>query len=96
VRRSWQDLLSSGELFVVAAVLAAGAIGEILYAVIPGTDRIWSVIAGASCLLTLVGNTVAYVSIDSQHLENAVAMSWIFFIPTVIACASGIYVSAGK
>lgn len=55
-------VLISGGLFIVSAVMAAGAIGELFVADLPNSERNYRIAAGGSCLLLCVGNTVAYVA----------------------------------
>lgn len=55
-------LLIQGGLFIVSAVMAAGAIGELFVADLPEQERNYRVAAGGFCLLLCVGNTAAYVA----------------------------------
>ena len=55
-------LLIQGGLFIVSAVMAAGAIGELFVADLPERERNYRVAAGGFCLLLCVGNTAAYVA----------------------------------
>jgi hypothetical protein len=59
---SLNDLLGEGGLFIISAVMAAGALGELFVAVLPERERNYQVAAGGSCLLLCVGNTAAYVA----------------------------------
>jgi hypothetical protein len=55
-------LLIEGGLFIVSAVMAAGAIGELFVADLPDGERNYRVAAGGFCLLLCVGNTAAYIA----------------------------------
>jgi hypothetical protein len=55
-------LLIQGGLFIVSAVMAAGAIGELFVADLPDRERNYRVAAGGFCLLLCVGNTAAYIA----------------------------------
>jgi hypothetical protein len=56
---SFNLLLIEGGLFIVSAVMAAGAIGELFVADLPDGERNYRVAAGGFCLLLCVGNTAA-------------------------------------
>lgn len=55
-------LLIQGGLFIISAVMAAGAIGELFVADLPDRERNYRIAAGGFCLLLCVGNTIAYVA----------------------------------
>lgn len=55
-------VLIHGGLFIVSAVMAAGAIGELFVADLPDRERNYRISAGGFCLLLCVGNTAAYVA----------------------------------
>lgn len=59
---SFTHLLDQGELFIISAVIAAGAMGELLVARIPDRERNFGILAGGSCFLLCVGNTIAYTT----------------------------------
>lgn len=59
---SLNSLLIQGGLFIVSAVMAAGAIGELFVAELPERERNYRVAAGGFCLLLCVGNTAAYIA----------------------------------
>jgi hypothetical protein len=59
---SFNLLLIQGGLFIISAVMAAGAIGELFVADLPERERNYRVAAGGFCLLLCVGNTIAYVA----------------------------------
>jgi hypothetical protein len=62
---SLNSLLVQGGLFIVSAVMAAGAIGELFVAELPERERNYRVAAGGFCLLLCVGNTAAYIASDT-------------------------------
>lgn len=79
------ELLKNGDLFIVSAVLAAGAIGELLAAASRGMSFFLSIISGFFCLMTFAGDTIAYVVAGSgSPAEVATASLW-FFPVTLLA-----------
>jgi hypothetical protein len=58
----FNDVLGQGELLIVAAVIAAGAMGELFIAKISDKERNYSIVACGFCLLFCIGNTLAYAS----------------------------------
>lgn len=75
-------LLIQGGLFIISAVMAAGAIGELFVADIPNRERNYRIAAGGSCLLLCVSNTAAYIASATsvaclaaeQRTVNAIAV----------------------
>lgn len=57
---SFSHTLFQGELFVISAVIAAGAIGELFVANLPDRERIYKIAGGGFCFLFCVGNAFAY------------------------------------
>jgi len=55
-------VLIQGGLFIVSAVMSAGAIGELFVADLPSRERNYRIAAGGSCLLLCIGNTLAYAA----------------------------------
>jgi hypothetical protein len=58
---SIDELLMNGELFIVSAVLSAGALGELLAAASKGMGYFVAVLTGFFCLATFAANTIAFV-----------------------------------
>jgi hypothetical protein len=76
---SIDELLKSGELFIVSAVLSAGAIGELLAAASRGMSFYLAVISGFFCLAAFAGDTIAYVVAENAPpAEITVASLWFF------------------
>lgn len=57
---SFSHTLSQGELFVVSAVIAAGAIGELFVANLPKRESNYKIAGGGFCFLLCMGNAFAY------------------------------------
>jgi len=55
-------VLVQGGLFIVSAVMAAGAIGELFMAKLPDNEHNFRIIVGGGCLLFCLGNAIAYVA----------------------------------
>jgi hypothetical protein len=53
-------LLAQGDLFLIAAILAAGAIGEIVFAPLSDNERNYGIAAIGFSLVLCLGNTAAY------------------------------------
>jgi hypothetical protein len=73
------QLLQGGDLFIVAAVLAAGALGELLAAASKGMNFYAAIIAGFFCLAAFAGDTIAFLVAGSAPAsEVATASLWFF------------------
>ena len=83
---SMEELLKNGDLFIVSAVLAAGALGELLAAASRGAMNFYfAIFSGFSCLATFAGDTIAYVvASTASPAEVATASLW-FFPLTLLA-----------
>jgi hypothetical protein len=81
------ELLKNGDLFIVSAVLSAGAIGELLAAASRGMSFYLAVIAGFFCLVTFAGDTIAYVVAGNAQPGEVVTASLWFFPLTLLASA---------
>lgn len=79
------NVLKNGDLFIVSAVLAAGAIGELLAATTRGLSSFVAVIAGFFCLATFAGDTIAYVVVGSASASEIATASYWFFPITLVA-----------
>lgn len=79
------ELLKNGDLFIVSAVLAAGAIGELLAAASRGMSFYLAVISGFFCLITFAGDTIAYVVAGSAPPAEVTTASLWFFPVTLLA-----------
>ncbi|WP_396910910.1 hypothetical protein [Mycolicibacterium sp.] len=81
-------VLGNGELFIVGAVIAGSAIGELVAAFVeqdfsskPTTFKVFAIVAGVGTLLLLLANTAGYmVESDPQTVRDA---SVGFFITTL-------------
>ena len=81
------QLLKTGELFVAAAVLSAGAIGELIAAAARGANFYLAVITGFFCLAAFAGDTIAFVVADSAPPAEVAVVSLWFFPLTALASA---------
>jgi hypothetical protein len=73
------QLLQNGDLFIVSAVLSAGAIGELIAAAARGANFYLAVITGFFCLAAFAGDTIAYlVAASATPSEVATASLWFF------------------
>jgi hypothetical protein len=89
------SILQSGELFIVSAVLSAGALGELL-ATVSRRVSLVTIVAGFFCLTCFAGNTIAYVTADAAAISEIVAVSLWFFPPTLVASGVCIGVAASR
>lgn len=79
------NVLKNGDLFIVSAVLAAGALGELLAAASRGLSFFAAVVAGFFCLVTFAGDTIAYLVAGSASTSEIVIASLWFFPITLLA-----------
>jgi hypothetical protein len=79
------EVLGGGELFVVSAVLAAGAMGELFAATFNTKASLLVIWAGFFCLLCFAGNTMAFMQVGSAPHSAVVDVSAWFFPPTLLA-----------
>ncbi|MBV1851879.1 hypothetical protein [Catellatospora tritici] len=78
-------VLGTGELFVVAAVLAAGAMGDWVASAFKGNPGVKSIFAVFFCLAGFAGNTMAYMQVSNARPSLVVALSTCFFLPSLLA-----------
>jgi hypothetical protein len=93
------EVLSKGELFIVSAVTAAGAMGELFAGAFENSTRLLIILAGFTTLMTFAGNTVAYVAISiSSHLTHSTVMHWslAFYLVTLLASGFSIGMAVGR
>jgi hypothetical protein len=65
-------LLAQGDLFLIAAILAAGAIGEVVFTPLSDMERIYGIAAIGFSLVLCLGNTTAYAfTTITAACENA-------------------------
>lgn len=86
---SLTEVLKGGDLFVISAVVAAGALGELLAVAFAGgfgeTPRVLPVLAGCWTFLAFVGNTIAYTAVSVSSPATVVNWSLVFFPLTILA-----------
>jgi len=78
------SVLASGDLFIVSAVISAGALGELIAAGTKEAELV-VIIAGFFCLAAFAGNTLAFVFAGNAKPSEIVAISLWFFPATLIA-----------
>jgi hypothetical protein len=89
--------LGSGELFIVSAVMAAAAVGELFVASMPKSAKIWQVIGGWSCVACCVGNVILYVVVNSGTSPvKIVDFSIWFFVGALLSSALCVGLAAGR
>ena len=91
---SIDDVLKHGDLFVVSAVLAAGALGELLAAVSRGPRFYLVVLAGFFGLLTFGADTFAYMAATTARADEVAVISIWLFALTLLASASCVWTAA--
>jgi hypothetical protein len=90
-------VLEGGELFVISAVLSAGAVGELLAAVYRGERSLTVIFSGFGCVAMLAGNTMGYMLVGGgSSPDMVVAVSAFLFPPTLLASALSIGTAAGR
>lgn len=83
----FSTVLNGGDLFIVSAVLSAGALGELLASTGEKSDFI-VIISGFFCLACFAGNTLAFVFASNARTSEIVILSLWFFPATLLASAS--------
>jgi hypothetical protein len=79
------ELLVGGELYVVSAVLAGGALGELIGAAYRRERSLVVVLAGFGCFATFAGNVMGYMVVGTSNPEMIVSVSEWLFLLTLIA-----------
>lgn len=94
------QVLGHGELFIVGAVIAGGAVGELVAAFLaqdfsakPTGFKVSAILAGFGALLGVFANTAGYM-VDSDPLTVRDASEW-FFVLTLVPCGAIIGMVAG-
>jgi hypothetical protein len=83
---SIDSILKNGDLFIISAVLSAGALGELLAAgSLSGGLAV--ILSGFFCLACFAGNTIAYVTAGGATASQIAVVSIWFFPPTLIVSA---------
>jgi hypothetical protein len=81
---SLDGILKGGDLFIISAVLSAGALGELL-AVGRSGEEMLCIVGGFFCLVCFAGNTIAYVVSGNAAASEVATASLVFFPPTLLA-----------
>jgi hypothetical protein len=89
-------LLSKGEQFVIAAVVAVGAAGEIIAASVPEDEKTSAMLAAGGALLLFVGDLLAYVGVDTASSPAVFILSIILVPLTVVISGYCIGKAAGR
>jgi hypothetical protein len=87
-------ILEGGELFVVAAALAAGAGGELIGAAYRGERSLTVILAGFACTAMLTANVMGYMLVAGSVPHIVVTLSLWAFVITLIASGVAIGTAA--
>lgn len=90
------EVVGDGELFIVSAVIAAAAMGELFSNGFRENLRWLTVLAGFWTLLAFAANTMAYMSVPSAPQQTVVRLSTIFFLVTLPASGLSVGMAADK
>ncbi|MGH3784886.1 MAG: hypothetical protein ACRDRO_30815 [Pseudonocardiaceae bacterium] len=106
-RFSFTEVFRSGELFIVSAVIAAGAMGELFAGSVSSrlsgalrTSELWprllTILAGFWTLLAFAANTMAYMAVPTAPQSTVMHLSLAFFPITVLASGLSIGTAYGQ
>lgn len=84
----------NGDVFIVAAVLAAGVLGELIAAASKGMNFWGAILDGFFTLAAFAGNTVAYVYAGSAPATTVVTTSYWVFPVTLLASGVCVWTAA--
>lgn len=84
----------NGDVFIVSAVLAAGALGELIAAASKGMNFWGAILAGFFTLAAFAGNTVAYVYAGTAPANAVVTASYWVFPLTLLASGICVWTAA--
>ncbi|MBV9312734.1 MAG: hypothetical protein JO100_03130 [Pseudonocardia sp.] len=91
-----REVLIGGELFVVSAVLSAGALGELMAAVYRGERSLTVIFSGFGCFAMFAANTMGYMLVGTSLPGMVVAVSTWLFPVTLVASGLSIGTAAGR
>jgi hypothetical protein len=89
-------VLSSGELFVVSAVISSGAMGELLAAAYRGQRNLTVLLSGFGTFALFTANTMGYMLVGSSTPNMVVLVSGVLFVPTLLTSGISIGTAAGR
>jgi hypothetical protein len=92
----WVKLLRKGEQFVVGGVVALAAVGEILTATVPESDKNRALLLGLSAILAALANLLAYLNAPDAHSNFLIAMSAVLGTGTLIVGLVCVRMAAGR
>ncbi|WP_152626858.1 hypothetical protein [Streptacidiphilus carbonis] len=95
----YKSIIGNGELFVISAVIATGAVGEVAAADFPAKGKIFRIVCGAICGLSCLANSAAYAifSPESPTPNGDIAtISLVSFAFATITSAFCIGLAAGR
>ena len=81
------SILASGDLFIISAVLSAGALGELIAASSKELE-LMVILAGFFCFVCFAGNTLAFAFAGAAKPSQIITLCAWFFPATLIASAS--------
>jgi hypothetical protein len=81
-----ENVLDTGDLFIVSVVLAGGAIGELFTSPSTKESQVLSIVAGFSCSFSVLANTIAFMALSKDTPTGTIVnVSLTFFLATLIA-----------
>lgn len=81
------SILASGDLFIISAVLSAGALGELIAASSKELE-LMVILAGFFCFVCFAGNILAFAFAGAAKPSQIITLCAWFFPATLIASAS--------
>jgi len=92
---SIDGVLARGDLFIISAVLSAGALGELLAAGAKDAN-VPVIVSGFFGLACFAGNTLAFAFADAARPPEVVTYSSWFFAASLVASALCVWTAAYK
>jgi hypothetical protein len=93
---SLDEILGGGEMFIVGAVTAAGAVGELFSALRTRRSTAGKQLAAGFCFLCSVCNSMAYLSVHADNPHTVAVASYISFGVTYLASGVCVAMAAGE
>lgn len=93
---SFTEVLGGGELFIVGAVIAAGAMGELFAGAFKEGPSLLTILAGFWTLLAFAANTMAYMAVSTAPQTTVVHLSLGFFPFTLLASGLSVGTAAAQ
>lgn len=91
---SLEQVLGGGEMFIVGAVISAGAVGELFSTLRARPSTAWEQMAAGFCFFCSVCNSMAYLSVRPDNPHTVVVASFISFGVTYLASGACVAMAA--